>query len=367
MICRVCDSNSLELFLTLKNMPCSAQGFSTKLNTPKRYKMSIFECKSCGVFQHLDKPVPYFKSVIRANSYSKEMYKYRFKQLKEWIQRNNLENKKIIEIGSGSGDFLEILKNINLSEFYGMEFSKKNHELIVNKGFKAFKHFLDKPLISKKKFDGFLIFSFLEHWPKPRILIENLHHLLKENAVGIIEVPNFDLIKKNGMYTEFINDHITYFTKRSFNNFLTNNGFEVKKIKSIRHDYILSAEVKKIVKTDNTLFIDNQNFIRNQIVKFTRNSPFVVWGAGHQSLSVLSVANLKNLKFIVDSAKFKQEKYVPSLAVKIKDPEYLNSFNIDFLIIIGGSYSNEIFKITKKNYPFIKNVAILKNNFLEIK
>ena len=41
MICRVCDSNFLQLFLTLDNMPYSAQGFSSELNELKRYKMSI--------------------------------------------------------------------------------------------------------------------------------------------------------------------------------------------------------------------------------------------------------------------------------------------------------------------------------------
>ena len=32
-------------------------------------------------------------------------------------------------------------------------------------------------------------------------------------SFGIIEVPNFDMILKKKLYTEFIRDHIYYFTK----------------------------------------------------------------------------------------------------------------------------------------------------------
>ena len=74
--CRVCGSicykNNL---LSYSNMPSSAQGFLTTedLKFDAGSSLFIVQCKSCGLIQLDNAPVPYFKEVIRASSFSEEM------------------------------------------------------------------------------------------------------------------------------------------------------------------------------------------------------------------------------------------------------------------------------------------------------
>ena len=98
--------------------------------------------------------------------------------------------------------------------------------------------------VPKGPYDGFICMSFMEHSPNVNNFLKGIIRNLNTEAYGIIEVPNFDMILKK-LYTEFIIDHLNYFTKQSLIQTLNINGFEIIKINSIWDGYILSAIVKK--------------------------------------------------------------------------------------------------------------------------
>ena len=102
--CRVCGKRKkyLRKIFTLNRQPKSAQGFITKkhLDHDKPLNIELYQCEECSLVQLLDRPVKYYKDVIRATSYSMEMQKLRHTQFKSWVNSNKLQNKKILEIGS---------------------------------------------------------------------------------------------------------------------------------------------------------------------------------------------------------------------------------------------------------------------------
>jgi 2,4-dienoyl-CoA reductase-like NADH-dependent reductase (Old Yellow Enzyme family) len=56
--------------------------------------------------------------------------------------------------------------------------------------------------------------------------------------VGLVEVPNFDMLIEKRMATEFIADHLSYFTANTFRTALELSGFEVVEI-HMAHGYLL--------------------------------------------------------------------------------------------------------------------------------
>tara|TARA_B100000795_G_scaffold150053_1_gene112374 strand:- start:1 stop:639 length:639 start_codon:yes stop_codon:yes gene_type:complete len=210
----------------------------------------------------------------------------------------------------------------------------------------------------------------MEHWPNPSEALSILWDLLAEEAYGIIEVPNFEMIQKKGLYTEFITDHIFYFDKSSLSQLLQNNGFEITSIKTIWHDYILSVEVKKRTRLQANNFKESFNSLNKELTNYIRNfdnKNIVIWGAGHQSLAIISLSGIeRDISYIVDSADFKQNKYTSGTNIKIESPEQLNNKKPDVVIIIAAGYSDEVRKIILKKYRFIKNIAIVRENHLEI-
>lgn len=381
--CRICNHEFFEKpFGVFKNMPKSAQFFPTadEIKDEKGINLEICQCSNCGVVQLTNEPVPYFKEVIRANGISKEMQEFREKQFKEFVDKFSLKNKKTIEIGCGFGEFLSIMDKF--TDAYGLEYSDKGIENCLKQGLKATKGFVENEnySIPNAPFNAFYIMSFLEHLPDANKLLQGIYNNLTEDGVGLVEVPNFDMILQNNLYSEFIVDHLFYFTKETLENTLNLNGFEVIECKEIWHNYILSATIKKskkfeakkekIKSVDNSAFQDYQEKLKkelnNYVDKFSTKN-VAIWGAGHQSLTVIALAELQDkIKYVIDSAKFKQNKFTPATHIPILDSSALNLDPPESIIVIAGSYNNEVIKIIQSEFKQIKNIAVLMESGLDI-
>ena len=219
-------------------------------------------------------------------------------------------------------------------------------------------------------FEAFAIFSFLEHWPDLNNSLRRIHSLLTGGAVGLIEVPNFEFILNKNLYSEFTIYHIYYFDRSTLKRVLELNGFEVESIECIWHDYILSAKVKKRKLLDASVFVHHQQKIVTELHNFLRHfepCEVVVWGAGHQSLTVISLAQLSTrISHVIDSAHFKQNKYTPGTQLLIKSPETLKTDAAKVVLIMAAAYSDEVANQVKKDYPHIQHIAILRETGLEV-
>ena len=375
MKCRVCKSNCFDSpLLRYTNMPSSAQGFPDlkSLKNDNGSDLNLFQCSSCGLVQLSEKPVSYYKEVIRASSFSDEMKKFRGEQFVSWVDKYNLKGKSILEVGCGRGEYLSILKQTEVSLAHGIEYSKEsvssciNSELSVTKGFFGDENFV----LPKQKYDGFICLNFMEHWPNPNKVLAHLKKNLSEDAIGIIEVPNFDMILKQGLYSEFISDHLFYFTKDTLTFMLNYNGFEVIECSVIWHDYILSAVVRKRKRIDLSLLKSRKLNVETELNSFIdkfEKKEVAIWGAGHQSLAVMSLAKLENkIRYVVDSAPFKQGKYTPATHFPIVAPIELVNNPVKAVIIIAASYSNEVARIMKNTYQHIKYVVIVEDTGLRV-
>ena len=375
MKCRVCKSNCFDSpLLRYTNMPSSAQKFPDlkSLKNDNGSDLNLFQCSSCGLVQLSEKPVSYYKEVIRASSFSSEMKRFRSEQFVSWVDKYNLKGKSILEVGCGRGEYLSIFKQTEVSLAHGIEYSKEsvssciNSEISVTKGFFGDENFV----LPKQKYDGFICLNFIEHWPNPNKVLAHLKKNLSEDAIGIIEVPNFDMILKQGLYSEFISDHLFYFTKDTLTFMLNYNGFEVIECSVIWHDYILSAVVRKRKRIDLSLLKSRKLNVETELNSFIdkfEKKEVAIWGAGHQSLAVMSLAKLENkIRYVVDSAPFKQGKYTPATHFPIVAPIELVNNPVKAVIIIAASYSNEVACIMKNTYQHIKYVVIVEDTGLRV-
>ena len=372
--CRVCHQPLFdEPILQYKNMPKSAQFLPDieMLSQDRGVDISVCQCSGCGLIQLNNEPVHYYKEVIRAAGLSNEMNTFRRQQFSKWIELYTLENKKLIEIGCGAGEYLKLMQENKVDACgieYGLESVKFCHKdnLIVNRDY------IDTPnhKLINAPFDAFYMLNFLEHIPEPNEALQGIGNNLLDGAIGLIEVPNFDMILRKNLFSEFISDHLFYFTKTTFISTLNRNGFDVLECNEIWHDYSLSAVVRKRRKTDLSSFSDVQTKLTNEledfISQFSDNS-VSIWGAGHQALAVMALTCLEGkIKYVVDSAPFKQGRYTPATHISIVSPNTINSDPIEAIIIIAGSYSMEVSQIIKENYSRNIKIAILTEDGLEI-
>ncbi len=369
-ICRCCGAEIKDNpILSYSDMPGMAQNFpdETELERDHGVDLDLYQCPYCGMIQIVDEPVPYYKDVIRASAVSDEMKVYRRTYFKDFVDKYHLQGKKVIEIGSGKGEFLSLMNEAGV-EGYGVEHCQENVEACTEKGLNVQQGYMDcvGTLLENVPFEGFFIMNFLEHAPNPNDFLKAIYENLAEGAIGLVEVPNTDFILENLMFSEFITDHLLYFTENTLRILLEKNGFEVLECNVVWHNYCLAAIVrkKKILKLGQ--FYERQDKITKEIQSFVnRYDRVAVWGAGHQALAVIALTGIKDqIRFVVDSASFKQNRYTPGTHLKIVAPEQIKKEKIDAVLVMAASYSDEVAQIIADQYPDVK-IAILREEQVE--
>lgn len=363
MLCRCCKQAFIrEPLLSYQNMPKSAQFFPNENTARDEHGVDLllYQCPYCGMIQLAGNPVPYFRDVIRATGISAAMTDFRRHQFSKWVEENQLQGKKVIEVGCGGGEYMDIMEETGAC-VYGMEHSAELAAQSANAGHCVYKGFIENVEypIQNAPYDAFYILNFLEHIPDPGIFLRGIANNLAEHAVGLVEVPNVDMILRESLYSELIQDHLSYFTADTLTQLLSMSGFEVISCQSIWHDYILSAQVRKRQYLNIGSFLHKQQETQLAVDNFLQRMEenglkTAVWGAGHQALANLSLLHMAGrIACVIDSAPFKQNKLTPATHVSVVSPAVLKDGTIGAVLIMAAGYSDEIRDFLHKNYPKI--------------
>ncbi len=380
--CSVCGSDLFaEPLLQYKNMPAAAQYLPVEKD--KGVDLTVCQCSACGLVQLNNEPVSYYREVIRAAGISDEMQAFRKAQFEGFVKKYGLEGKKIIEIGCGQGEYLSVMQKAG-ADAYGLEYSAGSVKVCLKKGLKVERGYIEKATdkIKNDPFAAFFILNFLEHLPNINVVLQGISNNLTDDGLGLVEVPNFDMMLKKNLFSEFIGDHLFYFTKDTLKTVLELNGFEVLECSEIWHDYIISAVVRKNPSTrplnklgdslgtgkklDLNQFYKQQEKLKKELNGYVKDRKVAVWGAGHQALAMISLADIgSKIKYVVDSAPFKQGKFTPATHIPIVAPATLESDPVDAIIVMAASYSDEVVKIIRQKFNKDLQVAILRDFGLE--
>lgn len=372
--CRACAALLyVKPLLLYTNMPGAAQHLPdvAALATDRGQDLEVCQCSGCGLVQLSNTPVTYYRDVIRAAAVSMEMKEFRIGQFSRFIAEYGLKGKKVLEIGCGKGEFLSLMRECG-ADAYGIEHEPDSVAVCTDIGLKVRRGFpsSDSAKIPDAPFDAFFMLNFLEHLPDIPDVLSGISANLFEEAVGLIEVPNFDMIVDKGLFSEFIGDHLYYFTRDTLASTLTRNGFQLLECTTVWHDYILSATVRKRTPLDLSGFVQMQEELTRElhqfIERFDRNR-VSVWGAGHQALALLALAGLsRSIRYVVDSAPFKQGCFTPVTHIPILAPSALDTDPVDAIIVMAASYSDEVTGIIKGKYGNKIAVAIVRSHGLEL-
>lgn len=373
VLCRLCGQALFaQPLLVQHEMPAAAQGLPTadQLAADRGVTLALHQCSGCGTVQLATEPVPYWRDVIRAAGISAEMRAYRLDQFGRWLGQHDLTGRKVLEVGCGRGEYLSLLRDAG-ADATGIEHLPASVAACREAGLRVTEGFIDGPdtRLADGPFDGFAILNFLEHIPTAHLTLRGIAANLADGATGLVEVPNFNMILNAGLFAEFIPDHLFYFTRQTLTTLLESNGFEVLDCRPEWHDYVLSATVRKRRPLDLAPLAAGQAGLKASFDAFL--APFApgrvaIWGAGHQALALISLMELApRIRYVVDSAPFKQGRFTPATHLPIVAPERLADGEVDAVIVLAASYSDEVACILRERHGSRFTVAVLRENHLE--
>ena len=231
-------------------------------------------------------------------------------------------------------------------------------------------------------FDAFVQFNFLEHQPYPKDMLQNIWHNLKPKALGLVTVPSFEYILKYNGYYELLRDHIANYTEFTLQKLFQDNGFEVLDMRIVNRDTI-EIIVKKAEPDELTSLRYNGALIDVSALKssFERlneevnahiahltdtGKTIAIWGASHQGFTLAATTELGGkVKYIIDSAKFKQGRYSPASHIPIVSPEHFHEEPVDEILVVAPGYTDEIASIIRERFGNKVKILVLKTDRIE--
>ena len=368
--CRVCGGRFFELpLIQYRDMPAVAQNMpdAAALQDDHGVDLDVVQCAACGLVQLTSDPVPYYREVIRATGVSDEMTQHRLDQFKNFVHDHGLLGRRVLEVGCGRGEYLSLMKQVG-ADASGMEYGAESVARCRELGLNVRQGFIGDPApAGEEPFDAFFILSYLEHLPEPSVALRAMADRLVPGGVGLIEVPNFDMMLAKKMFLELMRDHLLYFTRETLVSTLQFNGFEVVECKVSWHDYIISAVVEKRRPLDISDFEQHQAMLTQQLQDLVARYGRGRVAAGHQALAFRALADLGvKIKYVVDSAPFKQGRYTPVTHIPIVAPARLDEDPVDAVVVLAGSYSDEVAGIIRRSHGQTLDVAIVRDDRIQV-
>src|SRR5205823_4435007 len=134
-------------------------------------------------------------------------------------------------------------------------------------------------------------------------------------------------------------DHLLYFTRETLATTLSLAGFEVLEQTEVWHEYILSATVRKRAPHDLSALGETRLAMQRELDEYVRRFPekrVAIWGAGHQALALIALMNLGGaIRYVVDSAPFKQGRFTPATHLPIVPPDTLRTDPVSAVIVMA--------------------------------
>ncbi|MGA1226380.1 MAG: class I SAM-dependent methyltransferase [Tamlana sp.] len=174
------------------------------------------------------------------------------------INSFSTENKTLLDVGCGTGDFLQKAQQSNWKVF-GIEPNNEAREIANIKTKKAV-YGNDKLLnFEKQSFDVITLWHVLEHLTNLEMNVKQFYELLKPEGTLIIAVPNyksFDALHYKNFWAAYdVPRHLWHFNKASISKLVSKQSFKVVKTKPMWFDAFYVSLLSEKYKTGKMSFI----------------------------------------------------------------------------------------------------------------
>ncbi len=258
--CPLCNNHKHNAYITCVDYLVSRETFN------------IVSCENCGFKFTSPRPKAediggYYKSpeyVSHSNS-KKGLINILYQRVRQCTIKNKVKlilkhkaSGSLLDIGCGTGEFLNACKNAGFSAF-GIEpdsearnFSKKNYNLNVNSTDALFD-------FSENQFDIITMWHVLEHVYNLKDDIQQIIKLLKPNGLLILALPNYESFDarhyKQHWAAYDVPRHLYHFSSKDINRILKMHNLELTKVLPMFFDSFYVSMLSEKHKTGNINYI----------------------------------------------------------------------------------------------------------------
>jgi len=286
--------------ISLKNCPiCSGINLLKKLESidysTSKEKFTIVSCETCDFTFTNPRPKDislseYYKSdmYISHTNNTKGLFNWMYHAVRKYAIGTKLsllkrisKNKNHLDIGCGTGDFLNACKNAGYNT-KGIEPSKLAREQAIKNFNLSVSANTDLNQYQKNQFDSISMWHVLEHVPSLNKTIEEFNRILSEKGKVIVAVPNhksWDAEYYNKFWAGWdVPIHLWHFSKLSIEKLFFKYNFQLIEEKTMVFDSFYVSILSEEFKTG------KKNFIKGFVIGITSNIIGCFTKKGHSSI-----------------------------------------------------------------------------------
>lgn len=371
--CPVCDGAQIRPVIRIPGVPVLCNFLYSSADAARKVDRGDIElvlCLHCGhLYNASFNPgaVNYRPGYENALHCSGCYRTYAQEQADSLLQRYRLAGSTVIDIGCGSGYFLELLQNRGQCPGIGFEpamdadsvtTSSARHIRIIADTFSSRYRDIQAKLYAAR--------HVVEHLADPLSFLQTVRSAMIDwESVLYLEVPDSSSMLARCSAWELIYEHYSYFTAHSLIYLLHRAGFSTGEPRSVFNGQFLAVEARPSQPTGSAethrlqngiartvqlteRFIDCYRSQRHRVKELLlkeqeQGRRLVLWGAGSKGIAfVNAIRESAEISCLIDINPAKQGKYIPGTGHEVMPPEYLADHRPDTVLIANNIYHEEI-------------------------
>lgn len=373
--CPACGADPMQVFYSLENIPVHSVRLLWSREEATQFQtgaLDLAHCPNCGFICNLSYNPDlqdYANEYESTQAYSATFNAFSRRLAQQLIDRYDLHNKDIIEIGCGQGEFLTLLCKMGNNRGVGFDPAYDPARPVVQTTGQVeiiADYYSEK--YADYKADFVCCKMTLEHIRDVADFVGTVRRSIGERRDTTIffQVPDVDRVLQEVAFWDIYYEHCSYFSLGSIARLFRQQHFEVRSLWRDYGDQYLMIEARAADQPTNASLPQENDLeaIAGRVQDFTREIPIVMdrwkrtiqdaaaqgqrvilWGSGSKGVAFLTTLGLCNeVEYTVDINPNKWDTFMAITGQKVVAPSFLAGYRPDLVILMNPLYRQEVSK-----------------------
>jgi SAM-dependent methyltransferase len=372
-VCPSCGAAGLEVFHELDGVPvhsCRLVETRAEALAFPRGSLRLAFCAGCGFITNTayDPALQdYGVAYEETQGFSPHFREFLERLARRWIERYDLHDKDVLELGCGKGEFLALLCELGPNRGVGIDPAFVEERLESEAaGRMRFVADLYSERYADIPCDALVCRHTLEHIGPVGEFMELARRTIGErDAAVLFDLPDVVRVLREGAFWDVYYEHCSYFSPGSLARLFRRSGFRVLELELDYDDQYIVLEARAgddaqggeplpLEETPRELGADVEAFRRTfadtagkwrEVLAAARadGRRVAIWGAGSKGVAFLTtLASGDEVAYAVDINPYKQGKYLAGTGHEVLGPDALHKRPPELVIAMNAVYVDEI-------------------------
>jgi len=372
LVCPNCNSRTLNSFYRLTDIPVHSCLLMSSKEEALEYPVGDLQlgfCVSCGFITNMlfnQEVHNYSTQCEETQGFSACFNAFAKSLAQRVIDKYDIRNKVILEIGCGKGEFLALMCQLGKNRGIGFDpayVPERNPD--TGSRIEFIQDFYS-PKYAQQGADVICCRHTLEHIAPTLEFMQMLRKTVADRPETLLffELPDVMRVLREGAFWDIYYEHCTYFSSGSLARLFRASGFDLDELYLDYHGQylIVTARPQQGAGSTSLELEDDLELVTQAVNEFKQvcshkmhywlttirnfvrdGGKVVLWGSGSKAVAFLTTLGLASeVEYVVDINPYRHGKNLPGTGQEIVSPDFLKQYKPNKVIIMNPVYRDEI-------------------------